>query len=177
DVFQALLDAGADDIDLTTKAPGPRQPGDEDLRMLGVRRPLIEWALRRAVVAEPLIRVVGGITVTGLEATPGDVPRITGVRTSAGSIAADLVVDAMGRRSPTPAWIAVLGGTPMAEASSECGVIYYSRYYRVREGRTLPDGPWLPAPRADLGYGQFSTFPSDNGTFAAVIAIPPGDGD
>ena len=177
DVFQALLDAGADDIDLAAKASGPRRPGDEDLRIVGVRRPLIEWALRRAVAAESRVRIVGGVAVTGLQATTGALPRVSGVHSSAGSIAADLVVDAMGRRSPTPGWIAALGGTPMAEASSDCGVIYYTRYYRTRKGRTLPDGPWLPTPRADLGYGLFSTFPGDNGTFAGLIAIAPGDAE
>jgi hypothetical protein len=65
----------------------------------------------------------------------------------------------------------------MAEESSDCGVIYYTRYYRVRDGVTLPDGPWVPTPRADIGYGLFSTFPGDNGTFAGLIAIPPGDQD
>jgi 2-polyprenyl-6-methoxyphenol hydroxylase-like FAD-dependent oxidoreductase len=175
DVFAALIAAGADDIDLTTKRKGPAQPGDEDLRMVGVRRPLIEWALRQAVANEPNIRAAANTTVVGLEAIKGDVPRVSGVRTSGGTIEADLVVDAMGRRSPTPAWIAELGGTPMPEESSDCGVIYYTRYYRVREGRSLPDGPWIPTPRADLGYGLFSTFPGDNGTFAGLIAIPPGD--
>jgi len=97
------------------------------------------------------------------------------VSTTAGTLEADLVVDAMGRRSPVPAWIAALGGTPLPERSSECGIIYYCRYYRVRAGASLPDGPWVPGPRGDLGYGAFSTFPGDNGTFAAVIAIPPGD--
>lgn len=177
DVFQALLDAGADDIDLAAKDPGPRRVGDDDLRLVGVRRPLIEWALRRAVLAEPRIRVASRVTVTGLEATEGPVPRVTGVRTSAGAIQADLVVDAMGRRSPASGWIAGHGGTPMAEESSDCGVINYTRYYRVREGRSLPDGPWLPTPRADLGYASFSSFPGDNGTFAGLIAIPPGDTD
>jgi hypothetical protein len=81
----------------------------------------------------------------------------------------------MGRRSPVPDWIEGLGGHPMSEASSDCGVIYYTRYYRVREGGSLPDGPWVPTPRADLGYGLFSSFPGDNGTFAGLIAIPPGD--
>jgi len=177
DVFRGLLDAGADDIDLTSKAPGPAQPGDEDLRILGVRRPLIEWALRRAVLGEADVRVASGVTITGLEADPGPIPNVRGVRTSDGSIEADLVVDAMGRRSPTPGWIAALGGTPMAEASSDCGVIYYTRYYRVRGGRSLPDGRWLPTPRADLGYGLFSSFPGDNGRFAGLIAIPPGATD
>ncbi|HEX3265949.1 MAG TPA: hypothetical protein VHR16_09810, partial [Candidatus Limnocylindrales bacterium] len=92
-----------------------------------------------------------------------------------GSIEADLVIDAMGRRSPAAGWIVALGGTPMAEETSDCGVIYYTRYYRVRPGRSLPDGPWLPTPRGDLGYGLFSSFPGDNGTFAGLVAIPPGD--
>lgn len=177
DVLQTLLDAGADDIDLARKIPGPLEPGDEDLRMLGVRRPLIEWALRRAILTEPGLRTVANTTVAGLQATAGGVPAVTGVRTSDGTIDADLVVDAMGRRSPVPGWITALGGTPMAEESSDCGVIYYTRYYRIREGRSLPDGPWLPTPRADLGYGLFSTFPGDNGTFAGLIAIAPGDRD
>jgi 2-polyprenyl-6-methoxyphenol hydroxylase-like FAD-dependent oxidoreductase len=175
DVFQALLDAGADDIDLRPKLPGPHRPEDEELAILGVRRPLIEWALRRAVLAEPGLEVASGVRVVGLEASPGEVPRVTGFRTSTGSIHADLVIDAMGRRSPVPGWIETLGGHPMTEESSDCGVIYYTRYYRIREGASLPDGPWLPTPRADLGYGLFSSFPGDNGTFAGLIAIPPGD--
>jgi len=177
DVFDALLEAGADDIDLARKLPGPREPGDEDLRMLGVRRPLIEWALRRAVLVEANVGAHPSTNVVGLEAMEGEVPTVSGVRTAAGTIQADLVIDAMGRRSPAPGWIAALGGSPMREESSDCGVIYYTRYYRVREGQTLPDGPWVPSPRGDLGYAMFSTFPGDNGTFAALIAIPPGDAD
>ena len=175
DVLQALIDAGADDIDLARKMPGTREPGDEDLRVLGVRRPLIEWALRRAIDGEAGVRVVAKTNVVGLEARSGPVPEVSGVHTSAGLFEADLVIDAMGRRSPASTWIAALGGTPMTEEASDCGVIYYTRYYRVREGRSLPDGPWLPTPRADLGYGLFSSFPGDNGTFAGLIAIPPGD--
>ena len=175
DVFGALLDAGADDIPLWRKLPGEHRPGDEDLAMVGVRRPLIEWALRRSAMAEAGISVASGVGAVGLEGDPSPTPRVRGVRTTAGVIEADIVVDAMGRRSQVSAWIESLGGTPMAEISSDCGVIYYTRYYRVRDGTTLPDGPWLPTPRADLGYGLFSSFPGDNGTFAGLIAIPPGD--
>ena len=177
DVFQALLDAGADDIPLWRKLPGDRRPEDEDLAIVGVRRPLIEWALRRSALAEGGISVASGVRAVGLEAHPSPTPIVHGVRTTAGPIKADLVVDAMGRRSQVPGWIESLGGTPMAEESSDCGVIYYTRYYRIREGATLPDGPWLPTPRADLGYGLFSSFPGDNRTFAGLIAIPPGDQD
>jgi 2-polyprenyl-6-methoxyphenol hydroxylase-like FAD-dependent oxidoreductase len=175
DVYQALLDAGAQDVDLRPKLRGPLRPEDEELQILGVRRALIEWALRGAVLREASIRVRSGIQVTGLEGTAGDVPRVTGVRTNDGLVRTELVVDAMGRRSPIPDWIEALGGRRMTEASSDCGVIYYTRYYRVRNGASLPDGPWVPTPRADLGYGLFSTFPGDNDTFAGLIAIPPGD--
>jgi 2-polyprenyl-6-methoxyphenol hydroxylase-like FAD-dependent oxidoreductase len=175
DVYQALLDAGAHDVDLRPKLRGPLHPDDEQLQILGVRRPLIEWGLRRAVLREAGITVLPGVQVTGLDGTTGDVPHVTGVQTSVGPVRADLVVDAMGRRSPVPAWIEALGGRRMSEASSDCGVIYYTRYYRVRDGASLPDGPWVPTPRADLGYGLFSTFPGDNDTFAGLIAIPPGD--
>ena len=175
DVYQALLDAGAHDVDLRPKLRGPLQPEDEQLQILGVRRPLIEWGLRRAVLRESGITVRSGVAVTGLDGTGRDVPHVTGVQTSDGPSRADLVVDAMGRRSQVPAWIEALGGRRMSEASSDCGVIYYTRYYRVREGASLPDGPWVPTPRADLGYGLFSTFPGDNDTFAGLIAIPPGD--
>jgi 2-polyprenyl-6-methoxyphenol hydroxylase-like FAD-dependent oxidoreductase len=175
DVFDSLVDAGANDIDLRPKLQVADRPGDEELAIVGVRRPLIEWALRQAALNEPTIRVVSGVRVVGLLGTAGEVPTITGVSTSGPDVAAELVIDAMGRRSPVPDWIEALGGRQMAERSSDCGVIYYSRYYRVRPGASLPDGPWLPTPRADLGYGLFSSFPGDNGTFAALVAVPPGD--
>jgi 2-polyprenyl-6-methoxyphenol hydroxylase-like FAD-dependent oxidoreductase len=175
DVYQALLDAGAHDVDLRPKLRGPLRPEDEELQILGVRRALIEWALRRAVLREPGITVRSGVHVVGLDGTTGAVPRVTGVRTGEGSVRVDLVVDAMGRRSAVPDWIEALGGHRMGEASSDCGALYYTRYYRVRKGASLPDGPWVPTPRADLGYGLFSTFPGDNDTFAGAIAIPPGD--
>src|SRR5262249_5266211 len=65
DVFDALIDAGADDIPLWPKLRGEHRPEDEELAILGVRRPLIEWALRRAVVAQPGIRIDSGVKVEG----------------------------------------------------------------------------------------------------------------
>ena len=175
DVFEALIAAGAWDLDLRPKLPGPLRPEDDELAYLAVRRPLIEWALRRAVLEERSVRVVDGVRVTGYDGKPGDPPLVTGVLTSEGPIAADLVVDAMGRRSATPAWLEQLGARRGEEQSNDCAVVYYARYYHVRDGATLPDGPWLPTPRADLGYAAFSTFPGDNRTFAAILAVLPHD--
>ena len=47
DVYSALLEVGAYDIDIRPKVPGPTGPDDADLQYLAVRRPLIEWGLRR----------------------------------------------------------------------------------------------------------------------------------
>lgn len=117
-------DAGADDIDLRLKLPGLARPGDEDLAVLGVRRPVIEWALRLAVLAEPGVEVRSSVRVVGFTGTRDDVPTVTGVQTTGGDVRADLVVDAMGRRSPVQGWLATMGGHPMAETISDCGVIY-----------------------------------------------------
>src|SRR5262245_60659353 len=55
DVYAELLGRGAYEVDITSKLPGPVTPADAQLRYLAVRRPLIEWALRRAVLSEPRI--------------------------------------------------------------------------------------------------------------------------
>jgi 2-polyprenyl-6-methoxyphenol hydroxylase-like FAD-dependent oxidoreductase len=179
DVYDALITAGAWDLDLGPKIKGDPQPDDVDLAFLAVRRPLIEWALRRAVAAEGGVTVSGSTRVTGLLASAGNgtaaTPIVGGIETTTGTIDADLVIDAMGRRTPTPEWIDAIGGRRMTERSTDCSIIYYARYYRVREGRTLPDGPSVPGPRGDLGYAAFTTFPGDNRTFCALIATPPAE--
>jgi 2-polyprenyl-6-methoxyphenol hydroxylase-like FAD-dependent oxidoreductase len=166
DVFEGLLAMGSDDVDLRPKLPGRSGPADEDLRYLAVRRPVLEGALRRAVDEEPTVTVRAGVRLRGLRVAAG---RAVGVDLDEGEIETDLVVDGLGRRSclrPLP-----------SEQTSDCGVVYYSRYYRLRPGATLPDGPWLLSPRGDLGYMAYASFPGDNGTFAAVLAVPPGDPD
>jgi len=172
DVYASVLEAGAEELDLRPRLPGPPRPGDEDLVYLGVRRPLIEWALRKAVLAQPEIELLPNTRVVGLL---GDSRRVEGARTEQGELRADLVVDALGRTSPAPAWLAEIGASPPALETSDCDVLYYTRYYRVRDGETLPDGPWVPTPRGILPYCLFSSFPGDNHTFGALLAILPRD--
>ena len=174
DVYSALHSAGASDVDSSRKLPGARVPADSEFQYIAVRRPIIEWALRGALRAEPNAVVRGGGEVRGLRI---EHEAVTGVEWEGGACVADVVIDAMGRRSPVRGWVAEqLGTTPRTERS-ECGVIYYSRYYKLREGRTYPDGPWFLGPRGDLGYMGFTSFPGDNGTFAAVLAVPTGVSD
>ena len=171
DVYGALLRVGAHDVDLRQKLPGEVVVGDESLQYLAVRRPLIEWALRRAVAAEPRIAVHANVRVEGLVVEAGSV---RGVRVSGATLDGALVVDAMGRRSATVSWLSDAGQPQEPSESSDCGVTYFSRYYRARPGHTLPDGPWLLSPRGDLGYLAYASFPGDNGAFAALLAAPPG---
>lgn len=172
DVYAALFEAGAEELDLRPRLSGPPRPGDEDLVYLGVRRPLVEWALRKAVRAQAEIELLTDTRVVGLL---GDSRKVEGARTEHGELRADLVVDALGRTSPAPAWLAEIGASPPALETSDCDVLYYTRYYRVRPGETLPDGPWVPTPRGILPYCLFSSFPGDNHTFGALLAILPQD--
>ena len=169
DVYGSLLANGAREVDISVKLPGQATPADAEMTYLAVRRPVIEWALRRAVVAEPRIAVRAPARA---EAILGDGGMVRGVRVDGGRLDADLVVDAHGRRTPG-GWLRGLADDPTEQ--SDCSVVYYSRYYRQRPGFDLPDGPWFLSPRGDLGYISYASFPGDNRTFAAVLAVPPAD--
>lgn len=175
DVYDALLAAGAEELHIARKAPGGARPEDADLVYLGVRRELIEWALRRAALRERSVVVRGGSTVTGLVVDDGLRRRVRGVRVGDETLVGDLVVDAMGRRSRTGAWLAELGAAQPDVESSETGLVYYSRFFQLHDGLPFPEGPWLLGPRGDLGYAAFTTFVCDNRTFAIALAIPAWD--
>ena len=89
DVYSALIDAGARDVDGRPKLPGDVRPEDEDLQFLAVRRPLIEWALRRAVAQAPGIEVRAGVHVTGLSIRGG---RVDAVEVDGADVAVEVVV-------------------------------------------------------------------------------------
>ena len=178
DVYEALLDAGAYPLDLVTKMPpGEDAPADDHLRFLGCRRPVMEAVLRRVALAERNITFRHATAVRGIEwEQPGaEVPRAIGVLTDDGRVGADLVVDAAGRSSPASDWIVDAGGRSSAEEVTDCGLVYYSRYYRFRPGAVKREGPWLLAPRVELGYYELGTFWGDNETFSCVQQIHPDD--
>ena len=169
DVLQALLDAGADAQDLSPKLRGPRQPGDEDLVYLWVRRPIIEWALRRVAARDPAIEVRAGVRVTGLLKRENAAPRATGVGMENGEpVQADIVVDALGRYRCPSDW-ARAEGEP-----TDSGAIYYCRYFELVDGVEHLEAPLLN-PRGDLGFMGFNTFRGDNRTFAVILLVPTAD--
>ncbi|MBI1880764.1 MAG: monooxygenase, partial [Chloroflexi bacterium] len=95
-----------------------------------------ESQVRTRLLALPNVRVVENCNALGL-ATTEDRSRVTGVRLMrrlTGSaeeiLPADLVVDASGRGSRTPAWLESLGYPVPAEELVRAGMGYTSRLYR-----------------------------------------------
>ncbi len=181
DVHAALLGAGVDEAPLADRMPTSLsdrsgRPGDDRLTWLATRRSTLDWVLGRAAHAEPGITVRSGVRVLGLQAqtVTGQPPHVTGVRTDQGDLAADLVVDATGRRSAIEQWLASIGAAAPVTFSAECGLSYYSRHFRLRRGAELP-GP--ATTRLVDGFAEFTIgiFGADNGAMQLVVAPLAGD--
>lgn len=176
DVYRALLRAGACEVELATSFPGEPQPDDHELTFLAVRRPLIEWALREALRKEKRATIASGRHVAGLLGRRGAIPRVEGVSTAEGEeFRGALVVDALGRTTPVPGWLAAMGATPPETASGDCGCVYYSRYYELLRGVKMRHRASPLGPRGDLGYAAFTTFLGDNRTYAIALIVPTWD--
>jgi 2-polyprenyl-6-methoxyphenol hydroxylase-like FAD-dependent oxidoreductase len=115
------------------------------IRLLGASRELVEWTARTRVAALGNVRLVDGCEVVGLLAGGGQQNEPAGVRLrprgpSAGragggaDLAAELVVDASGRGSRAPQWLAGLGYAAPAETRINPLLGYASRRYRVPAG-------------------------------------------
>ena len=107
------------------------------LVLLCASRPLLEHHVRARVQALPNLRLIDRCDVVGLATTP-DGRRVTGARVlrrADGSaeevLGADLVVDASGRGSRTPAWLDALGYAPPEREQVQIGLGYATRTYRL----------------------------------------------
>ena len=147
------------------------EPEDDvdQYELLTGRRSTLEWALASAASEHPGVTVRRGRPISGVlvgdEQIDG-VPHVTGLRLDGEEISADVVVDATGRRSPTPAWLAEIGARPPLEESEDSGFAYYGRYFQSGDGSVPPLlGPLLTA------YESFSVLalPADNGTWSATV--------
>jgi flavin-dependent dehydrogenase len=85
---------------------------------------------------------------------------------------ADLVVDASGRRSKLPDWLAAAGARRPIEEAEESGFIYYTRFFRATTGE-------VPSFRAGLmtHFHSFSllTLPGDSRTWSVTLSFFTGD--
>lgn len=173
DVYARMLDAGAIEAPLVSQMPPgitdrAQLPGDEQFTLLFSRRATVDWVLAGAAATEPGVELRYGTPVAGLVADSGHPPRVRGVRTPQGELVADLVVDASGRRTPVDRWLHAIGAGRTDLAQAECGLAYYSRQYRVRDG--TPPGPLTT--RVVMGLDEFvaGIWGGDNGTMQLALA-------
>jgi 2-polyprenyl-6-methoxyphenol hydroxylase-like FAD-dependent oxidoreductase len=172
DVLGALIEAGAEPQDVAARLHGEREPDDEDLVYLWVRRPIIEWALRLAAAKEPAIELHPAARIAGLALEDGGVPRAIGVSLEGSeTLRGDVIVDALGRYRAPEGW------RRRAETQADCGALYYCRYFELRDGDDHLDGGMQNPhnPRGDLGYLGFNTFRGDNRTYAVILLVPNHD--
>ncbi|MGR6965445.1 NAD(P)/FAD-dependent oxidoreductase [Geodermatophilus sp. URMC 61] len=176
---ERLADAGCLRVDYVESLPpsiadrAPR-PGDDRLRFVTGRRPVTEAVVAAAAEGHPRLRVRRGVRVTGLVIGPSPlpgVPHVTGVSTDTGGrLAADLVVDATGRRSPSADWLAELDARPAQAESQPSGFVYYTRYF------TGPEQPRRLGPQlAPVGSISLITLGGDNDTWSVTVFGPTRD--
>ena len=106
---------------------------ESGLEGFGVTRPLLESAVRQRVHDLPNVDVIDGHAGQALIAAGS---RVVGARIrprgggAESELAADFIVDATGRASRAPAWLAALGYEPPDEDTVEVGLGYATRFYR-----------------------------------------------
>jgi 2-polyprenyl-6-methoxyphenol hydroxylase-like FAD-dependent oxidoreductase len=186
DLLEALFAAGVETLRFRDMAaelvPGATLlPDDDEITLLACRRLTFEWVLRRHVEGLDSVTLMSDAVAQGLLADPAGagLPVVRGVRWSRGragpseDLAADLVVDASGRRTRIADWLTEIGAPTLRAESEPCGIFYSSRFYALREGAEMPsiDRPMA----ADLGFLKYGIFPGDARTFALTLAASPDD--
>ncbi|WP_371584081.1 FAD-dependent oxidoreductase [Streptomyces sp. NBC_01314] len=151
-------------------------------------RAQLERLVRRRVLAEPSVTLIEGTDTVGLT---GDATRVRGVlvrergdgaRREQRELAADLVVDASGRGTKAPRWLAAVGAEAPHEEIIDTGLAYASRVYRDTTGTlgTLGGDPSADAlglhvvPNPTQPYGAV-VLPLEDGTHLATFSGLRGD--
>lgn len=132
------------------------QPRASGMRGIAVSRPLLEDRVRSRVLDLPGVEILAPSDVLDLTAERG---RVTGVQlrsrapgSAAHLLESDLVVDATGRGSHTPVWLASLGFPRPEESVIEVGIGYTTAVFPRREGDlgnalAVIIGPTVATPR------------------------------
>lgn len=154
--------------------------------LISCSRWLLDHVIRERALAAGAVSVRERTRVLGLA---GDASRVTGVLLaradgSTETLRADLVVDATGRRSRAPRWLAALGGPAVEEEVVDPGLAYSTRIYRAPAALAarIPAIMVHPDPRPDNGLpGHGATlFPVEDGRWTVTLtgtraAAPPAD--
>jgi 2-polyprenyl-6-methoxyphenol hydroxylase-like FAD-dependent oxidoreductase len=176
DVLDRLRAGGIEEINLFKRLiPEQRwEPGDDTFTNVWARRPVFERALRLTALAQPGIQWCCPAVASGvrLERPASGLPRVTGVRLAdERELAADIVLDCGGQRSPVSRWLAA-EGIHIPTDVQDCETVYYSRYYRFTPGCELPRTS-VATLRGEFGSGSFVGFPGDDDTYAFSFECHP----
>lgn len=139
------------------------------------RRLVAEATLRRIIACESgVVRRTGEAVVGLLTNGSAPTPVVTGVRLASGDeIPAELVVDAGGRRSALPAWLAAVGTRQPIDHVQPCGFAYLTRFYRTKPGCEQP--PTRVPAAVPLDYANVIAFGADNETFSVTLTLSTHD--
>jgi 2-polyprenyl-6-methoxyphenol hydroxylase-like FAD-dependent oxidoreductase len=132
-------------------------PGPSGLLIISASRALLEHHIRRRVAALDGVTFAPPADVTGLVAAGR---RVTGARllrradgSAEETVPADLVVDATGRGSRAPHWLAALGFARPPEERIRVDLGYATRHYRWRPGHLGGDLASLHGPTPEHPRG------------------------
>lgn len=178
-----LLAAGARELRFHDSLPAslrtryrPRA-NDSDLTILSCRRTTLEAVMRAHVGRLPRVTIVSNARIRGLVLDQAsNTPAAKGLVVETGGtreeVYGDIVIDASGRNTPFPDWLAQTG-IDIPTETSPAGILYYTRHYRLRAGQREPRrGAWLAPGAGDLGYIKYGVFPADEGHFSITLSVP-----
>jgi len=139
-------------------------PASTGLICVSAARPVLEGRIRDAVAALSNVDIQDRTDILGLITTP-DRSRVTGAQVqrqdgTTEALEADLVVDATGRGSRTPAWLEELGYGRVEETKVKIGLTYTTRHFRLRDESILG---------GDLSINPVSTPVTPRGAFFSRI--------
>jgi 2-polyprenyl-6-methoxyphenol hydroxylase-like FAD-dependent oxidoreductase len=177
EVVERLVGDGIEEVNLFKLLAPPElhRPEDDAFTALLVRRPPFELALRRVAEATPAVQFRDPESASGLVlSTDRRAVRVRGLQLAGGDVLeSDVLIDSGGRRSPVVRWLREAGAT-ITEDIQDCGVTYYSRYFRQRPESDLSQA-LLYAIRGEVN-GMFALgFGGDHGTYGLAFAAPPWD--
>lgn len=131
--------------------------GEAGVPGIGVTRPFLEYRVRSRVAALPGVTFRDGVEVLRLLAE--DPHRVHGVELApAGGgtterLEADLVLDATGKVSKLPQWLATLGYPAPAEERVHCKMAYLTRRWQLASPESAPDLVTIVTPAESPHFG------------------------
>lgn len=168
DVAQSLMDAGVTERRFYLAIPqGQRVAADADFVALQLRRPVLDWALDRAVSCQRGARLLRGHSVVDLAA---DGEGVGGVVLDDGrTLDARWVIDATGHRRSLHRARMRLGLPAPHTLTQPAPTFYYARHFRRRHPESTSEETVAFGLTGDLGHLRFSVLREDSDGFVVTI--------